>query len=172
VWDKSQRDDGTFSRSEFKFDRRRNVYICPAGETLRTSGRVYRDHIIRYFASVPRCRECKLKAQYCPKARRILRDVSEDARDIARRKMKTKTFLKSRDQRTRAEMRFAHLKTHHGFGALALARPIRCARRVPSRRDRAKSQDHDAPVTRAATQTRACLSCRGAIAPALSSRSP
>jgi len=48
-------------------------------------------------------------------SRRVLRDVNEDARDIARRKMKTKIFLKSRDQRKRVEMRFAHLKTHHGF---------------------------------------------------------
>jgi hypothetical protein len=29
--------------------------------------------------------------------------------------MKTKAFLKSRNQRKRVEMRFAHLKTHHGF---------------------------------------------------------
>jgi hypothetical protein len=40
VWDKSERDDGTFSRSEFEFDSRRNVYICPAGATLTTGGRV------------------------------------------------------------------------------------------------------------------------------------
>jgi hypothetical protein len=100
---------------EFKFDRRRNVYICPAGETPRTSGRVYRDRIIRYYASVPRCRECKLKPQCCLNmpAGRIAR--REDARDIARRKMKTKASLKSRDQTKRTEMRFAHLKTHHGF---------------------------------------------------------
>ena len=29
VWDMSRRHDGTFSRSEFRFDSRRNVYICP-----------------------------------------------------------------------------------------------------------------------------------------------
>jgi hypothetical protein len=29
--------------------------------------------------------------------------------------MKTKAFAKSRDERKRVEMRFAHLKTHHGF---------------------------------------------------------
>ena len=34
--------------------------------------------------------------------------------------MKTKTFLRSRDQRKRVEMRFAHLKTHHGFERLRL----------------------------------------------------
>ena len=39
---------------------------------------------------------------------------------VARRKMKTKAFLKSRDQRKRVEMRFAHLKTHHGFERLCL----------------------------------------------------
>jgi Transposase DDE domain len=29
VWDKSTREDGTFSRSDFIFDRERNVYVCP-----------------------------------------------------------------------------------------------------------------------------------------------
>jgi hypothetical protein len=53
-------------------------------------------------------------------ARRIVRDVNEAARDITRRKMKTKAFLSSRDQRKRVEMRFAHLKTHHGFERLRL----------------------------------------------------
>jgi len=118
----SKRDDGTFSRSEFRFDGKRNVYICPAGETLTTSGRVNSDHAIRYFASVLRCRECSLKQRCCPNtpARRIVRDINEAARDIARRKMKTKAFLRSRDQRKRVEMRFAHLKTHHGFERLRL----------------------------------------------------
>jgi transposase len=122
VWDMSKRDDGTFSRSEFRFDSRRNVYVCPAGETLTTSGRVHSDHAIRYFASVPRCRECPMKQRCCPNmpSRRIVRDVNEAARDIARRKMKTKAFLRSRDQRKRVEMRFAHLKTHHGFERMRL----------------------------------------------------
>ena len=55
VWDMSKRDDGTFSRSDFRFDRRRNVYICPAGKTLTTNGRIHSDHAIRYFASVSCC---------------------------------------------------------------------------------------------------------------------
>jgi hypothetical protein len=49
VWDMSKRDDGTFSRSEFRYDRKRNVYICPGGEALTTSGRVNSDHAIRDF---------------------------------------------------------------------------------------------------------------------------
>ena len=76
VWDMSKRDHGTFPRSEFRFDSRRNVSICPAGD------KVHSDHAIRYFASVPCCRECPLKQRCCPNmpARRIVRDVNEPAR--------------------------------------------------------------------------------------------
>jgi hypothetical protein len=42
------------------------------------------------------------------------------ARDLARRLMGTKAFLKSRDERKRVEMRFAHLKIHHGFERMRL----------------------------------------------------
>jgi Transposase DDE domain len=42
------------------------------------------------------------------------------ARDVARRLMRTKAFLKSREERKRVEMRFAHLKTHHGFERMRL----------------------------------------------------
>jgi hypothetical protein len=34
--------------------------------------------------------------------------------------MRTKAFARSRDERKRVEMRFAHLKTHHGFERLRL----------------------------------------------------
>ena len=65
---------------------------------------------------------CPIRAKCCTTAdaRKIPRDIHEDARDIARRKMKTKAFAKSRDERKRVEMRFAHLKTHHGFERLRL----------------------------------------------------
>ena len=122
VWDKSTRKDGTFSRFDFTFDKRRNLYICPAGKTLTTTGRLAADNGIRYLAAVPDCRACPLKPKCCPgmPSRRIVRDLDEDARDVARRKMTTKAFLKSRDLRKRIEMRFAHLKTHHSFERLRL----------------------------------------------------
>jgi hypothetical protein len=122
LWDMSKRDDGTFSRSDFIFDKRRNVYVCPAGNKLTTTGHVSTDHGIRYDASVPTCRACILKPRCCPNltARRIVRYVNEDARDLARRKMKTKALFQSRNQRKRVEMRFAHLKTHHSFERLRL----------------------------------------------------
>jgi transposase len=122
LWDMSKRDDGTFSRSDFIFDKKRNVYICPAGNQLATTGHVSTDDGIRYEASVPTCRGCPLKPRCCPNlaARRIVRYVHEDARDLVRRKMKTKAFFQSRNQRKKVEMRFAHLKTHHSFERLRL----------------------------------------------------
>jgi transposase len=122
VWDKSEREDGTFSREDFVFDKKRNYYVCPAGKTLTTTGRVTKENGIRYTASLVACRTCPLKPRCCPnmKSRQITRDVDEDARDVARRKMKTKAFLKSRDERKRVEMRFAHLKTHHRFERMQL----------------------------------------------------
>ena len=122
VWDKSQRDGGTFSRSDFKWDSRSNVYICPNNKVLRTTGKVHGGVTLRYRASKYNCTACTLKAKCCPNmpARQIPRDIHEDARDVARRKMTTKAFLRSRDERKRVEMRFAHLKTHHGFERLRL----------------------------------------------------
>ena len=38
VFDKSKRDDGTFSRSDFRYDPTTDVYHCPAGKTLTTTG--------------------------------------------------------------------------------------------------------------------------------------
>jgi transposase len=122
VWNMSERKDGTFSRADFSFDKKRNIYICPAGKTLTTTGNFSTDQGLRYIASVPDCRSCALKPRCCPNmpSRRIVRYVNEDARDLARRKMKTKAFFRSRNQRKKVEMRFAHLKTHHGFERLRL----------------------------------------------------
>jgi hypothetical protein len=53
VIDKSKRDDGTFSREDFTFDKVRDLYIYPAGEILTTTGTVSTDHAMRYIAPVP-----------------------------------------------------------------------------------------------------------------------
>ncbi|MGH9701541.1 MAG: transposase, partial [Candidatus Acidiferrales bacterium] len=122
VRDMSERTDGTFSRADFRWKRRQGVYICPAGKVLRTSGTVHDGRTLLYRASKLDCDICPLKAQCCPKdlARKIPRDLHEHARDVARRLMRTKAFIKSRDERKRVEMRFAHLKTHHRFERMRL----------------------------------------------------
>jgi transposase len=122
VWDKSAREDGTFSRSDFTFDRERNVYVCPAGKLLTTTGSVGDDHVLRYLASKRNCDACTLKPQCSPKMpfRKVTRDINEDARDLARALMGTPEFDRSRDERKKVEMRFAHLKTHHRFERMRL----------------------------------------------------
>jgi transposase len=122
VWDKSNREDGTFSRSDFAFDRERNVYVCPADKLLKTTGNVGDDHAMRYRASKRDCARCPLKPRCCPNtpSRKVTRDLHEDARDHARALMGTPEFDKSRDERKKVEMRFAHLKTHHRFERMRL----------------------------------------------------
>jgi transposase len=122
VWDKSDRQDGVFSRSDFRWDSKRKIYICPNGKLLRTSGTVHDGRTLLYRASKLDCDVCPIRAKCCTtaQARKIPRDLHEDARDIARKKMNTKAFAKSRDERKRVEMRFAHLKTHHGFERMRL----------------------------------------------------
>src|SRR5262249_60919054 len=106
------RADGTFSREDFSYDEVRDVYTCPAGKTLTTTGHVSTDHARRYLASVPECRACPLKPKCCPNmpARRIVRDVNEAPRDVARALAKTEAFAQSRRDRKKVEMLFAHLK--------------------------------------------------------------
>jgi transposase len=125
VIDKSKREDGTFSREDFRFDRERSIYICPAGKVLTTTGHIGPDHAIRYQASLPDCRACMLKPKCCPNmpARRIVRDVNEDARDVARALAKTEAFEQSRRDRKRAEMLFAHLKRILRLARLRLRGP-------------------------------------------------
>ena len=125
VIDKSKREDGTFSREDFRYDRERNIYICPAGKVMTTTGHIGPDHGIRYHVSLPDCRTCALKPKCCPNmpSRRIVRDVNEDARDVARALAKTEAFEQSRRDRKRAEMLFAHLKRILRLGRLRLRGP-------------------------------------------------
>jgi hypothetical protein len=127
VIDKSKREDGTFSREDFRFDKERNVYICPAGKVLTTTGKLATDGETLYYRPRARdCRGCPLKSQCCPKApvRRVPRSVYEPARDVARALAKTEAFEQSRRDRRRVEMLFAHLKRILRLGRLRLRGPM------------------------------------------------
>lgn len=112
VWDKSTRTDGTFSRADFVFDQSRNVYICPGGKLLHTTGTLIEGSALRYRASKRDCDVCTLKMQCCPHTpmRQVPRDLHEDARDVARSLAKTEAFERSRRERKKVEVRFAHMK--------------------------------------------------------------
>src|SRR5262249_4998989 len=55
VIDESKRTDGTFSREEFTFDSERDVYTCPAGKTLATTGKIANDEQLLYRAAKRDC---------------------------------------------------------------------------------------------------------------------
>ncbi len=126
VIDKSKRDDGTFSREDFRYDEAANTYTCPAGKTLSTSGTIVNEGTtLLYLASTRDCAPCPFKARCCPKtpARKIPRSIYERARDLARSLAGTEAFEQSRHERKRIEMRFAHLKRILRLGRLRLRGP-------------------------------------------------
>jgi len=129
VIDKSKREDGTFSREDFRFDQERNIYICPAGKVLTTTGHIGPDHALRYQASLPDCRACVLK----PKM------LSEYARapDRARceRGCSRHCSCPGQDRGFRAIAPPSQVRrdavcssqTHLAAWAASVARPMRCA---------------------------------------------
>ncbi|VTU41632.1 Transposase DDE domain protein (plasmid) [Variovorax sp. RA8] len=112
VWDKSERNDGTFGRSAFVFDTENNRYVCPAGKELKPAWRSKQKNPYRYRASLFDCQACALKPQCCPNMsiRRIERSPYEPARDVARSIAATDAYKQSRKDRKKVEMLFAHLK--------------------------------------------------------------
>jgi transposase len=111
VWDKSARPDGTFSRADFVFDRERNVYICPGGSELTSTGNIDQGHILYYKASKNDCSICSLKTNCTTgDVRKVTRDVNEDVRERVRALANTEAFEQSRRERKKVEMRFAHMK--------------------------------------------------------------
>src|SRR6516162_1729950 len=113
VFDKSARKDGTFSREDFSYDQADDVYICPGGKTLTTTGtRVNGGETLLYRASKADCGPCALKERCCPNTpiRRVPRSIHEHARDLARKIAKSWEGRASRRLRKKVEMLFAHLK--------------------------------------------------------------
>ena len=120
VWDKGERKDGTFSRSDFIFDKNSDRYTCPSGKELLRHRRNYtkprsgidKSGQIRYRASEHDCRVCPLKARCCPNmtCRHVTRSVHESARDVARAVAQQPSYRVTRRHRKKVEMLFAHMK--------------------------------------------------------------
>lgn len=121
VLDKTERKDGTWGRESFKWNKEADEYRCPAGKALRREWRPFknpRKHITKadtiiYRASQRDCATCPMKARCCPNtaARKIARSLHEDARDVARKIAMTEEYQRSRCERKKVEMLFAHLKS-------------------------------------------------------------
>lgn len=132
VWEKAERKDGTFSRSDFRYDAVNDEYTCPAGKRLKqywTQGwqarsRMSAGSTLRYHALKQDCEGCALKQQCCPNTprRKVTRSVHEAARDVARAVAKTPAYRQTRRQRKQVEMLFAHMKRALNMDRLRLRR--------------------------------------------------
>jgi transposase len=126
VFDKSMRQDGTFSRDDFIYDHVGDVYTCPAGKMLTTTGSRVDGATLRYRASKYDCQVCRLKARCCPKepARYVPRSIYEGARDMARQIASSWEGRTARRLRKKVEMLFAHLKRILKLDRLRLRGPM------------------------------------------------
>jgi Transposase DDE domain len=112
VWNKAERQDGTFSHSDFNFDAKNDRYMCPGGRHLETTGRPTAEGTILYRSKNLECASCPLKPRCCPSTpnRKIARSIHESSRDIARALANTDAYRQSRKERKKVEILFAHLK--------------------------------------------------------------
>jgi hypothetical protein len=120
VWDRTQRDVGTLSSSDFEWNEEASEYRCPEAHTLRKQWRPFkneRTHVaqtdtIIYRASQHDRASRAMKQCCCPNtpARRIARSIHESARDVARKIRDTEQYEHSCRERKKVEMLFAHPK--------------------------------------------------------------
>ena len=120
VWDRGERTDGSFGRSDFVYDDENDLYTCPNGKQLMRHRRNYKKprsgvtkaNTVNYRASQLDCAGCPYKEQCCPNtaSRKVTRSVHESARDVARDVAKTPAYRRTRRQRKQVEMLFAHMK--------------------------------------------------------------
>jgi hypothetical protein len=120
IWEKGERTDGTFSRSDFDFDEEADHYTCPNDKHLVRYRRKFKQprsgitkaNTINYRSSRHDCAACPMKQRCCAKTpyRKVTRSVYESARDVAREVAKTPAYRRTRRQRKQVEMLFGHMK--------------------------------------------------------------
>jgi transposase len=124
IIDHEHQTSSTFIRADFTFDAEQNVFTCPGGKLLKSSGLVRDDGTVPYWASTKDCGGCALKPNCTTGSKRIVtRHLFEAEREQVRLLMGTKAFQQSARERKKVEMLFAHLKTHLGLRRLRLRGP-------------------------------------------------
>lgn len=123
---------GVLTRAAFTFDRERDVYVCPAGHELATSGHVTGSGLKQYQAKPASCGPCALKPRCTSGTARLIgRNVHEERpselcereREHVRQIAATPEFKRSARERRKVEMLFAHLKRNLGLRRLRLRGP-------------------------------------------------
>jgi Transposase DDE domain len=109
-----------FRPTQFHYDEASDTIRCPAGQTLRPSGKHTRNRAIRYRTSA--CKECWLKAQCTPGAQRTIHRLSDQgALDQMERRIYADPSL-MRIRRCTVEHPFRHDQTNVGRRQVSDAR--------------------------------------------------
>lgn len=103
-----------FRPTQFVYDEESDTIGCPAGETLRPSGKHTRNRAIRYRTSA--CKDCHLKSRCTPGAQRTIhRLVDQSALDRMERRIYSDPSL-MRIRRCTVEHPFGTIKRMSGGG--------------------------------------------------------
>ena len=122
VWDQSEVGaDGKFVRANFHYDRERDLYVCPGGKELKTSGTAHDGTTLKYVAKRSDCSRCPLKPECTTgRERRVQRDVNQDARDYTQKLMQTEAYEHAAGERKKIETLFGEVKHVLGLTRLRL----------------------------------------------------
>jgi len=112
VWDRSKAaPEDKFTRADFTYERERDLYVCPAGKELKTSGNVVDGSAIKYMAKRSDCAACPLKPQCTSgRERRLSHDVNQEARDYTQALMQSDAYAVSCAERKKIEALFGEAK--------------------------------------------------------------
>jgi len=113
---------GFFPKSVFAYDAEEDLYLCPAGETLRAlgdaEGNRKRGRIVTYRAKGSVCAACDLKPRCTTNknGRSLRRGPGDEHIDLVRAYMETEPYLKAiRKRKVWIEPLFAEGKLWHGM---------------------------------------------------------
>jgi hypothetical protein len=122
VWDQTEvAADGKYTRAEFTYDSGRDLYICPGGKELKTSGTVHDGTTLKYIAKRSDCGQCPLKPRCTTgRERRVGRDVNQEAREYTQGLMDTDAYRESATDRKKIERLFGEAKRHLSMTRLRL----------------------------------------------------
>ena len=107
-----------FTIENFLYDAEKDLYTCPAGETLRRRGHDHRGSYVRYAAKASACNECLLKSKCTnsPKGRWVSRSLEEEYLERVRAYRATEAYRKAlRKRSVWVEPLFGEAKEWHGL---------------------------------------------------------
>lgn len=111
VIDRRHQTGGRFTRDQFRYEPRENVYYCPEGKPLRYRGLQRTMRGSSYCSTAAQCQGCPQKMRCTPAAyRKLFIHLDEPARQVARALAGTPAYERSRRARYKIEALFAELK--------------------------------------------------------------